>query len=209
MNQQSSASALLIRRLPSAGLRIPVRVGRWLLLTAALLGWNPNLGLATDAPKSLRDVLSPEEFRRAGLQKLTEAELEFLSSRLLPDATALSPPAARPAPAKKATIPMAEGAPEPFLGEAAFGQETQLRDAVEKTHRIPESITSRIAGQFRGWTGSTVFHLENGQIWQQIDGSSFSVNLENPTVMIRKGLFGVFYLNVKGYGSSIKVKRLR
>jgi hypothetical protein len=198
---------------------MPVRIGRWLLLTAALLGWNPNLGLATDAPKSLRDVLSPEEFRRAGLQKLTEAELEFLSSRLLPDATAttptapvataLSPPAPRPAPEKKAMVPMVEGAPEPFLGEAAFGQETQLRDAIEKTHRIPESITSRIAGRFRGWTGSTVFHLENGQVWQQIDGSSFSVNLENPTMVIRKGLFGVFYLNVKGYGSSIKVKRLR
>lgn len=185
--------------------------GRWLLLAAALVAWIPGVGNAADAPKSLRDILTPEEFRRAGLQKLTEAELDFLNRILPARMAALEPHSVHhhsAGPAPHPPTPIAKKATEPVVGEAAFGREARLQETVEKRRHIPDRIASRLMGAFRGWTGRTVFRLENGQVWQQTDGSRFSVNLMNPTVVIRKGLFGVFYLNVKGYGSSAKVKRL-
>lgn len=183
---------------------------------------------------SLRSVLSPEEFRRAGLDKLTEDELAFLSDRLLhatPETAPVGPdPAVGPEPMplesrRPAQAPVADprpgaapGATGPTVatdttpriqGEAAFGREEELRREEERAQRVPKTIESRIAGTFRGWSGRTVFQLENGQVWQQVEDSTFSVNLENPRVTLEKGAMGAFYLRVESYGSRVKVRRIK
>jgi len=166
---------------------------------AALLGlWIAAAGLAPAAP-SLRDVLSPAEFARAGLDKLTPAELEFLSDRLLGPAAPV--PAAPPAAGGKA--------PERLTGAAAFGREEQVQAEAEKARGVPREIQSRIAGAFAGWSGGTVFTLENGQVWRQVEPGVFSVLLDQPKITVRKGAFGAFYLGVEGYGSRIKVVRVK
>lgn len=80
---------------------------------------------------------------------------------------------------------------------------------IEEIQQVPKEVHSRIEGGFPGWTGRTLFHLANGQVWQQAEPGIFAVNLESPNVIIRKGLFGVFYLQVEGYGTQVKVKRVK
>lgn len=177
------------------------------LLGASALGLIATMGVA--AP-SLRDVLSPAEFERAGLQKLTPEELEFLSARLLPPATATAPAAAPAASSPPPREPAAAGRPETRLtGDAAFGREREVQAEVEQVRQIPREIQSRIVGAFSGWGGATLFRLENGQVWQQAEPSVFAVDLNAPEVTIRKGHFGAFYLTVEGYGSRVKVKRVK
>ncbi len=70
-------------------------------------------------------------------------------------------------------------------------------------------MTSRVIGQFDGWTGDTVFRLENGQVWEQSGNGFFKVSMNNPSVTIEKGVFGGFILSVEGYNSRVKVKRVQ
>ena len=70
-----------------------------------------------------------------------------------------------------------------------------------------DQITSRILGEFKGWSGYTKFQLENGQIWQQSSEGLLIVRINNPTVTIKKSFFGTYNLNVEGVNSSIKVRR--
>ena len=71
----------------------------------------------------------------------------------------------------------------------------------------PDQITSRILGEFKGWSGYTEFQLENGQVWKQSSEGLLIVRINNPTVTIKKSFFGTYTLNVEGVNSSIKVRR--
>lgn len=71
----------------------------------------------------------------------------------------------------------------------------------------PDQITSRILGEFKGWSGDTEFQLENGQVWKQSSAGLLIVRINNPTVTIKKSFFGTYTLNVEGVNSSIKVRR--
>ena len=212
---QSRTSIQATRKAPPAHVAI-----RGLLVLAMSVVLAPRAFPAGKAPLSLRDVLTPEEFRQAGLQKLTAGELEFLSRRVLalgPAAAVTMVADAGPAPtiSTNPVPPRAEPAagqpgPEtPLQGEAAFGQEQMLREAIEVSHKIPRVVTTRFLGTFRGWTGNTRFELENGQVWRQVDDSVFAVNLVNLSVTIKKGALGTFFLSVEGYGSRVKVERVR
>ena len=70
-------------------------------------------------------------------------------------------------------------------------------------------ITSRILGEFKGWSGYTKFQLENGQIWQQSNEGLLIVRINNPTVIIKKSFFGTYNLNVEGVNSTVKVRRIQ
>ena len=72
-----------------------------------------------------------------------------------------------------------------------------------------DQITSRILGEFKGWSGYTKFQLENGQIWQQSSEGLLIVRMNNPTVIIKKSFFGTYNLNVEGVNSTVKVRRIQ
>ena len=68
-------------------------------------------------------------------------------------------------------------------------------------------LQSRLAGPFRGWTGNTIFHLENGQVWQQVDGDTYYRNYPNGVeVTIIPGSFGTFRLRLAD-GATVIVRR--
>jgi len=179
-------------------------------------------GESTMRRPSLRDVLSEEEFREAGLAKLSEKQLEYLD-RILAGHGFFTDRNDGVAEEKQedgdiSHVAKAGGTAGndvngerrlKLAGAAAFGLEDTLKANLEKELQIPKEIRSRLLGEFKGWSGGTLFHLENGQIWKQIDDARFSVRLKNPEVVIRKGAFGSFFLRVAGYGSTVKVSRVK
>jgi hypothetical protein len=67
-------------------------------------------------------------------------------------------------------------------------------------------VESRIAGEFRGWEGRTLFTLENGQRWQaQGTRPYISPPLANPAVKIIPGALGSFWMTVEGVKPRVKV----
>jgi len=94
---------------------------------------------AQSAPSAvaIEELMSAREFATAGLQKLTQTELQALNVWLARYATSLAQNAAR----------ASAQAPRPAP--------------------TPEVIETQIDDDFEGWEGETIFKLRNGQIWQQ------------------------------------------
>jgi hypothetical protein len=71
-----------------------------------------------------------------------------------------------------------------------------------------EAIESEIKGDFHGWSGDTIFELENGQIWKQ---SSYDYEYEydyNPKVVIYP-IGSVFKMKVDGVKGAVEVRRIK
>lgn len=69
-------------------------------------------------------------------------------------------------------------------------------------------IESRIAGQFNGWDGHTVFLLENGQVWQQASYSYRYGFAVRPRVLISPQA-DQLKMEVEGISEAIYVKRVK
>jgi len=131
----------------------------------------------------------------AACRALTDAAQRLACYDALPLAPAT--PAA-PTPPAVATAPI----PAASSPAGQFGFEQRALASA------PESIDTRIDGPFGGWGPKDRLRLANGQVWQVVDGSSATLNLQSPKVRVRRGMFGAFYLDIEGTGRSPRVKRL-
>lgn len=69
-------------------------------------------------------------------------------------------------------------------------------------------IESEIDGNFKGWTGETIFKLKNGQIWEQDEFGFHYHYAYNPEVTIYKDGSSYIML-VDGVDEKLKVKRMK
>ena len=131
----------------------------------------------TPAWKGLNRMMSAEEFKQSGLDKLSPEELEQLDSWLLQ-----------------------------FL---VHDSEMVVKsdETIRELQRQP--IRHRIIGHFRGWDGTTVFTLDNGEVWKQRLPGRYAVSLEEPEVEITKNLLGFYELRIVKTGRKIGVTRIR
>ncbi|XOV81768.1 MAG: hypothetical protein ACFHXK_12905 [bacterium] len=169
---------------------------------------------AAIAHAELQKDMDEEEFRAAGLHKLTERELDLLNRWLGRSAVQQSSEAAttgratgvKPDTADSDQNTSSEIAQPPGKDITEFGQE-QLEVTVAP--EVPSAIQARLTGEFRGWDGNTIFRLDNGQVWQQRVGGRYrSPKLTDPEVEVAKGRFG-YYLEILSSGRSVGVKRIR
>ncbi len=74
----------------------------------------------------------------------------------------------------------------------------------------PRRLDARIVGTFNGWDGPTRIRLDNGQVWETVGGVRWGPrgSMENPAVIIRRGLFNSYTLQVQGYNIRVQVKRV-
>jgi len=74
----------------------------------------------------------------------------------------------------------------------------------------PDSVTSSIPGEFKGWKNGDKIKLANGQIWQIKDSSATLYHkASNPKVTVYKGMFGSFRMKIDDLNKSVSVKRVK
>ena len=143
----------------------------------------------------LDKLLSPAQYRAAGLRKLTSSERDSLSryvtdygqavAKALLDAMLVSSTKDSNV---RVSAPVRSLATEPIQTEAV--------------------IESRIAGEFKGWDGETIFRLQNGQIWQQaLYAYTYHYAYAPPVTIYRSG--GQFKMKVEGVEAPLVVRRLK
>ncbi len=169
------------------------------------------LATARGAESGFWQQLTAEERARAGVDALTPAQraaLDELAVRYSTQGPRAAAGAAEAAPAMAARPASPRAQPKVATDEAndpRIGLPA-LKPAGE------EKVISRIAGEFKGWTGATIFKLENGQIWVQEnpnDSQWFKAEM-NPPVEITRSMFGGWKLVVDGQkGSWVRVKRVQ
>jgi hypothetical protein len=77
-----------------------------------------------------------------------------------------------------------------------------------KAGTAPSVIESVIEGEFEGWSGETIFKLDNGQIWQQASYSYTYHYAYRPKVLVYKSE-SAYQMKVDGVEGTIQVKRLK
>jgi hypothetical protein len=83
-----------------------------------------------------------------------------------------------------------------------------LRTPLAPRSGCSPAVESSISGEFEGWSGETIFKLENGQIWQQAE-YDYDYDYEyNPDVTIYQTTGGC-RMKVEGDDETIIVKRIK
>ncbi|MEQ9397450.1 hypothetical protein [Haliea sp.] len=70
-------------------------------------------------------------------------------------------------------------------------------------------IEANIKPPFEGWSGDTLFYLDNGQVWRQRLRGRYVHRGEDTAVVIEKNLLGFYKMTVVTSGKSIGVTRVR
>ena len=119
------------------------------------------------ANTSLKQLMTPEQFKSAGLKKLSPEEMQNLERFL-------------------------QGYRDQAVQESVKTAEERLNPAPRRDRATRRAvIEGQIQGHFAGLTGRTRVVLADGSIWQQSnDGDKFSANLDNPDVVLVKNVFG-------------------
>jgi len=69
------------------------------------------------------------------------------------------------------------------------------------------TTVSRIRGSSRGFEGRSLFELENGQIWQQVEYYYHYRYAYRPEVVIRTGMAAT--ISIDGIDRTVRVRRIR
>jgi len=133
---------------------------------------------------------------------------DALPMNVTPAATQ-APPIAAPkaAPAKPSSQPPTASppaAPQQQAAAQSFGMENRAPEV-----ELPTTMQSTIPGHFEGWGPKARIKLANGQVWQIADDSQAYFNLDNPKVVIRRGMMGGFFLEVEDSNRSPRVRRVQ
>lgn len=162
------------------------------LLLATLFAL-PALALAQDAPP-LQQAMSGEEFKAAGLDKLSPQELARLNAWLDRRVE------------QQASVAVAAAVEQ--------ARDEGRREVVEKNRGFfhfgsQEPIEASIVGQFDGFGSRKRYTLDNGQVWEQVDSATLAgVRRTNPAVRIRPGALGAWWMRVDGHNTQAKVQRV-
>lgn len=73
---------------------------------------------------------------------------------------------------------------------------------------VSEPFEAVIQGRFSGWSGKTVFPLDNGQVWRQRHGGRYRHTDDDQRVRIYKNLLGMWQMKVLSTGRSVPVRRI-
>ena len=126
-------------------------IGALFILGSARAAWAADEVLSG----SIKEMMSPEEFKAAGLNKLSSEELEKLNAWL-------------------------QGYRE--TTEKVTEKKTEKKVAASQSFFHHDPIVSRVDGSFAGLKGRTVIKLEDGTVWKQanIDDHAGPCPIEHP-----------------------------
>lgn len=166
-------------------LRIPLAL---LMFALAPLAWaQPSTALTANVEQQM----SADEFKAAGLDKLSAQELAALNAwlqhKVVQETT------------KAVEVAKEEGRREvKEINRGFFDFGTS------------EAIESVLVGEFKGFAKGRKYTLENGQVWEQIEPASLDgVRRTNPKVSIKPGMFNNWFMRIDGYNTAAKVRRIK
>ncbi len=136
-----------------------------------------------DTPPDVESLMTPEDFKASGLEKLTDAERKRLSEWVERYREG------------KFSGPQVQKPPSQWTEE-------------EKQAERDFAIVANVIPRFRGWSGKTTFRLDNGQTWQQRMPGRLKYSGASSEVSITKNIMGGYVLEHVDTGRSVLVKRV-
>lgn len=141
----------------------------------------------------LQDLLPAEVYTAAGLEKLSDAEQQVLARWLAGRDSGDGP------------LPVTAV----LLGKPEATTIAQPRASERASTTNDDEFLTNVLPPFDGWSGKTMFYLENGQVWQQRMDGFYRHKGDDFRVSIKPGMFGFYHLKMVSSGRSVGVKRIR
>ncbi|MGD8356448.1 MAG: hypothetical protein PVG42_00180 [Lysobacterales bacterium] len=150
------------------------------------MGLAAGLSADTGTSPDVRTLMTPEDFTASGLDKLSDAERKHLSQWV-----------------------------ERYREGAVVGPEVKKRpsemteeEKAEVQKERDAVIVAKVIPAFTGWSGKTVFRLDNGQVWQQRTPGNLRYSGSDSAVTIRQNILGLFLMEHEATGRSVGVRRI-
>jgi hypothetical protein len=137
-------------------------------------------------PPNVQSLMTPEDYAASGLNKLSDAERAHLSEWV---------------------ERYREGA---VIGPVVHKKQSQMteEEKIEDKKEREAVIEAKVLPAFTGWTGKTIFRLDNGQIWQQRQPGKMLYDGGDSTVTITRNVMGKYILKHGDSGRAVGVQRI-
>lgn len=184
---------MLIRSSRTSALRglAVIMLGGVLLAGCATNGSARNQGAI-----ELERMLSAADFRRAGLEQLSDEQLATLNALLtreLTDARTADPQA----------VAAWERSGEDIY--ATFGLDSEHPEAQAR-----EEMSSHLVGELDGWENGRRIQLENGQVWEVVTSPTrmFGNPVADVPVTVERAFMGSFKMWIGDMRPAVRVRRV-
>lgn len=142
-----------------------------------------------NAPPNIESLMTPEDYAASGLDQLTDEQRENLSEWV---------------------ERYREGA---VIGPVVHKPPSQMTEEEKvEAEKIKEvlnaDIVAKVIPAFRGWSGKTIFRLDNGQVWKQRMPGRLRYSGPDSTVTIERNQLGKYILKHDDTGRGIGVARI-
>ncbi|MGA0735548.1 MAG: hypothetical protein ACO3PC_08730 [Steroidobacteraceae bacterium] len=156
-------------------------IGTWCALLCAEFAW------AVDTFPGVSKAMTPAEYARAGLDKLSPEERRILDE----------------------WIARYTGREVEQTVADKVAEVRRLEVAAQPKKLTADRIVATITPPFEGWSGKTTFTLDNGQVWKQRLEGRYRYSGTDTRVTIAKNFFGFYVMTLEATGRSIGVERVR
>ena len=197
--------------------RSPQRAAKNLLIVATatlvyVASWTSS-AIASDA---IETQMTPEERVKSGIDILSDKQRAFLNSWLRQRAEVQDLPVNSSSTTETVTATTANvAAPNNEPGDIEAEIDRRVAEKLSKQRtaaingEVRNSFEARIAGNFTGWSGKTVFRLDNGQIWRQRSASNYRHRGEDQRVTFKKNWMGGWEMTVISSDKTVLVRKVR
>jgi hypothetical protein len=169
-------------------------------LFAALLVFSAALASAQETFPGLKSVLTPAEWQRAGLDRLSPDELGVIDAALIRQQARATTQLKTELVAARQAAPAPAATAEPKPG---FFQRFGLPLYDDTDWRSMPPLKARVVK----WESANRFRLDNGQVWEGFE--SITYELVGKDIEIQARPHGQFALVVDGVNTTLRVMRLR
>jgi hypothetical protein len=173
-------------------------------------------GAQASEPGGLEDMMSAEERLKSGVDTLTAEQRQFLSEWLLKNYTR------NPAKVVSQSLETApDTSPQKPASNEATADEIEAEidrrvaarlagnRASEKKPASDSSFEATLTGNFTGWSGKTVFRLDDGQVWRQRSAANYRHRGTDVRVKFKKNWMGGWEMTVVSSGKTVLVSKVK
>jgi hypothetical protein len=173
------------------------------------------LALASES-ENIESVMSAEERLKSGLDTLTAEQRKFLNDWLKENfgrrnesvVTRSTAGGRSGLPEQPAKL---EAMPEVIEAEVDRRVAAKLADKSEseKTKQPESAFEARLTSDFTGWTGKTIFKLDNAQVWRQRSSANYRHRGSDTRVKFKKNWMGGWEMTVVSSGKTVLVRKVQ
>ncbi len=173
------------------------------------------LALASES-ENIESVMSAEERLKSGVDTLTAEQRQFLNNWLKEnydrriESVVTRTTADEQSESTEQPVKL-EATPEAIEAEVDRRVAAKLANKREneKTKQPNSAFEARLTGDFTGWTGKTIFKLDNGQVWRQRSSANYRHRGSDRRVTFKKNWMGGWEMTVVSSGKTVLVRKVQ